>query len=106
MNWSSASPPCTTAWRVAQDISTSNDYNAQALQKVRGGSIGDAFATFRGAQFKNFTEAGIYTELKGSKAAANYQPGLLAAGQSGESQLGLPYQVVFPMPHGQRRPVR
>ncbi|UKA76363.1 ABC transporter substrate-binding protein [Arthrobacter sp. FW306-07-I] len=83
---------------VAQDISTSNDYNAQALQKLRGGSIGDAFATFRGAQFKNFTEAGIYTELKDSQAVKNYQKGLLSAGQSGDSQLGLPYQVVFPMP--------
>ena len=83
---------------VAQDISTSNDYNAQALQKLRGGSIGDAFATFRGAQFKNFTEAGIYTELKDSQAVKNYQKGLLSAGQNGDSQLGLPYQVVFPMP--------
>ncbi|TQJ35512.1 ABC transporter substrate-binding protein [Arthrobacter sp. SLBN-122] len=83
---------------IAQDISTSNDYNAQALQKLRGGSIGDAFATFRGAQFKNFTEAGIYTELKDSQAVKNYQKGLLSAGQNGDSQLGLPYQVVFPMP--------
>ncbi|MCD4849455.1 extracellular solute-binding protein [Arthrobacter sp. AK01] len=83
---------------VAQDISTSNDYNAQGLQKVRGAAIGDAFATFRGAQFNNFSEAGIYTELKNSKAVGNYQKGLLTAGQSGDSQLGLPYQVVFPMP--------
>ncbi|WP_457948646.1 ABC transporter substrate-binding protein [Pseudarthrobacter sp. alpha12b] len=83
---------------VTQDISTSNDYNAQGLQKVRGAAIGDAFATFRGAQFKNFTEAGIYTELKDSKAVGNYQKGLLSAGQNGDSQLGLPYQVVFPMP--------
>ncbi|GGV36782.1 MULTISPECIES: ABC transporter substrate-binding protein [Paenarthrobacter] len=83
---------------VIQDISTSNDYNAQGLQKVRGAAIGDAFATFRGAQFNNFSEAGIYTELKNSKAVGNYQKGLLTAGQSGDSQLGLPYQVVFPMP--------
>jgi raffinose/stachyose/melibiose transport system substrate-binding protein len=83
---------------VVQDISTSNDYNAQGLQKVRGAAIGDAFATFRGAQFNNFSEAGIYTELKNSKAVGNYQKGLLTAGQSGDSQLGLPYQVVFPMP--------
>ncbi|UKA49397.1 extracellular solute-binding protein [Arthrobacter sp. FW305-123] len=83
---------------VIQDISTSNDYNAQGLQKVRGAAIGDAFATFRGSQFNNFSEAGIYTELKNSKAVGNYQKGLLAAGQSGDSQLGLPYQVVFPMP--------
>jgi len=83
---------------VVQDISTSNDYNAQGLQKVRGAAIGDAFATFRGAQFKNFSEAGIYTDLKDSKAVGNYQKGLLSAGQNGNSQLGLPYQVVFPMP--------
>ncbi|MFW0772595.1 ABC transporter substrate-binding protein [Paenarthrobacter nitroguajacolicus] len=83
---------------VVQDISTSNDYNAQGLQKVRGAAIGDAFATFRGAQFNNFSEAGIYTELKNSKAVGHYQKGLLTAGQSGDSQLGLPYQVVFPMP--------
>jgi raffinose/stachyose/melibiose transport system substrate-binding protein len=83
---------------VTQDISTSNDYNAQALQKLRGGTIGDAFATFRGAQFTNFAEAGIYTDLKDSKAASNYQTGLLSAGKSGDSQLGLPFQVVFPMP--------
>jgi raffinose/stachyose/melibiose transport system substrate-binding protein len=83
---------------VAQSISTSNDYNAQALQKLRGGTSGDAFATFRGAQFTNFAAAKIYTDLTDTDAVKNYDPGLLSAGQSKGRQLGLPYQVVFPMP--------
>lgn len=83
---------------VAQAISTSNDYNAQALQKLRRGTSGDAFATFRGSQFTNFTTANIYTDLTDSAATKNYDEGLLSAGQSNGRQLGLPYQVVFPMP--------
>lgn len=83
---------------IAQDISTSNDYNAQGLQKVRGASIGDAFATFRGSQFKNFNEAGIYTDLTSTKAASRYTDDLLAAGKNEGKVVGLPYQVVFPMP--------
>jgi len=83
---------------VAQSISTSNDYNAQALQKLRGGTTGDAFATFRGAQFTNFSTAKIYTDLTDTDAVKNYDSGLLSAGQSQGRQLGLPYQVVFPMP--------
>jgi raffinose/stachyose/melibiose transport system substrate-binding protein len=83
---------------VTQDISTSNDYNAQGLQKVRGAAVGDAFATFRGSQFKNFNEAGIYTDLTSSKAASQYTDELLAAGKNGDKVVGLPYQVVFPMP--------
>ncbi len=83
---------------ATQNISTSNDYNAQGLQKLRGAAIGDAFASFRGSQFSNFTEAGLYTDLTGSTAASQYGTELLAAGKSGDLQLGLPYQVVFPMP--------
>lgn len=83
---------------VTQNISTSNDYNAQGLQKLRGAAIGDAFASFRGSQFSNFVEAGLYTDLTGSTAASMYEPDLLTAGKSGDMQLGLPYQVVFPMP--------
>lgn len=83
---------------VAQSISTSNDYNTQALQKLRGGTTGDAFATFRGAQFTNFGTAGIYSDLTDTDAVKNYDSGLLSAGQAQGRQLGLPYQVVFPMP--------
>ncbi|MDF9276230.1 extracellular solute-binding protein [Arthrobacter sp. EH-1B-1] len=83
---------------LTQNISTSNDYNAQGLQKLRGAAIGDAFASFRGSQFSNFTEAGLYTDLTTSDAASQYERDLLAAGRFKDLQLGLPYQVVFPMP--------
>ena len=83
---------------LTQDITTSNDYNAQGLQKVRGANVGDAFASFRGSQFINMADAGIYTDLGATKAASLYVPALLAAGSLDKRTLGLPYQVVFPMP--------
>src|SRR5690242_20292824 len=48
---------------VRQDISPSNDYQSTALQKLRGGSVGDAFTAFRGAQFLEIAKAGIWTDL-------------------------------------------
>jgi raffinose/stachyose/melibiose transport system substrate-binding protein len=83
---------------VTQDISPSNDYQSQALNRLKGGSIGDAFPTFRGAQFEQFVKAGVYTDLTGQDFVSNYNPQLLEAGKSDGKQWGLPYQVVFPMP--------
>lgn len=83
---------------VTQDISPSNDYQSQALNRLRGGSAGDVFPTFRGAQFEQFVKAGVYTDLTGQDFVANYTPKLLEAGKSGGKQWGLPYQVVLPMP--------
>ncbi|SCL44494.1 carbohydrate ABC transporter substrate-binding protein, CUT1 family [Micromonospora citrea] len=84
--------------KITQDIAPSNDYNAQALQRLRGGNVGDAFATFRGAQFENFVKAQVYTDLSGSELLGRFEPGLLRAGAQDGKQYGLPYQVVFPMP--------
>lgn len=83
---------------VKQDISTSDDYNSQGLQKLRRGKSGDAYATFRGPQFNEFAKAGLHTDLSGIDAVGRLEPGLLEAGQYEGKQLGLPYQVVFPMP--------
>lgn len=83
---------------VTQDISPSNDYQSQALNRLKGGSIGDVFPTFRGAQFEQFVKAGVYTDLTGQDFVSNYTPSLLEAGKSGGRQWGLPYQVVLPMP--------
>lgn len=84
--------------KLTQDITTSNDYNAQGLQKIRGANVGDSFAAFRGSQFINMADAGIFTDLGATKAASLYVPALLAAGTIDKRTLGLPYQVVFPMP--------
>jgi len=84
--------------KVNQDISPSNDYQSTALQKIRGGNIGDAFVAFRGAQFVNMVKAGIYTDLSAAPVKDKLQPALLAAGQDGGKTYGLPYQLVFNMP--------
>ena len=83
---------------VTQDISPSNDYQTQALNRLRGGSAGDVFTTFRGAQFEQFVKAGVYTDLSSEDFATAYTPALIEAGKSDGKQWGLPYQVVLPMP--------
>lgn len=84
---------------VKQDISASNDYQSTALQKIRGGSVGDAFTAFRGAQFTAMAGAGIFTDLSGeTDVVGKYQAPLISSGASGGKQLGLPYQLVFNMP--------
>jgi raffinose/stachyose/melibiose transport system substrate-binding protein len=84
--------------KVTQDISPSNDYQTQALNRLKGGAVGDVFPTFRGAQFEQFVKAGVYTDLTGQDFVGSYTPSLLEAGKSGGKQYGLPYQVVLPMP--------
>ena len=85
--------------KVTQDISPSNDYQTQALNRLKGGSVGDAFPTFRGAQFEQFVKAGVYTDLTsaGLRRRPTHQP-CIEAGKADGKQWGLPYQVVFPMP--------
>ncbi len=83
---------------VTQDITGSNDYQSQALNRLRGASVGDVFPTFRGAQFQQFVDAGVYTDLGATGLADTYNPTLIQVGNAGGTQYGLPYQVVFPMP--------
>ncbi len=83
---------------VSQDISPSNDYQSTALQRIRGGDIGDVFTAFRGAQFTDMNSAGLYADLTDLDLVQQYQAELVASGQSDGVQRGLPYQVVFNMP--------
>ncbi|BCY06919.1 ABC transporter substrate-binding protein [Actinoplanes sp. L3-i22] len=87
---------------VRQDISPSNDYQSTALQKLRGGSVGDAFTAFRGAQFLEIAKAGVWTDLTGRALVAKYEPNLITAGAQDGKQLGLPYQLVFNTPLANR----
>ena len=85
--------------KVTQDISPSNDYQSTALQKVKGGTIGNAFTAFRGAQFVNMVKAGLYAGLGAQEFVDDYFAELIKAGQDeSRAQLGLPYQLVFNMP--------
>ncbi|AEV82907.1 ABC transporter substrate-binding protein [Actinoplanes sp. SE50] len=83
---------------VRQDISPSNDYQSTALQKIRGGSVGDAFTAFRGAQFLDIAKAGIWSDLTGKPLVQKFAPTLITAGARDGKQLGLPYQLVFNTP--------
>lgn len=85
---------------ITQDITPSNDYQSQALNRLQSGAVGDIFPTFRGAQFTQFVDAGVYTDLSDQDFVGNYESGLIEAGQSDGAQMGLPYQVVLPMPVG------
>ncbi|MBO8192297.1 extracellular solute-binding protein [Streptomyces oryzae] len=83
---------------VRQDISPSNDYQSSALQRIRGGSVGDVFTAFRGAQFVDMAKAGLFTDLSDQGWRSRFDPKYIADGRSGGKQLGFPYQVVFNMP--------
>lgn len=83
---------------VRQDISPSNDYQSTALQKIKGGAVGDVFTAFRGAQFVNMVKAGLYGDLSDQSLVGMYDPRLIEPGKSDGKQYGLPYQLVFNMP--------
>jgi len=83
---------------VDQDISPSNDYQSTALQKIKGGAVGDVFTAFRGAQFVNMVEAGLYGDLSDQPMVDMYDARLIEPGRSDGKQFGLPYQLVFNMP--------
>ena len=83
---------------VRQDISPSNDYQSTALQKIRGGAVGDVFTAFRGAQFVDMNKAGLFADLSGQSFVSNYDGKLITPGAQGNKQMGLPYQLVYNMP--------
>lgn len=84
---------------VRQDVSPSNDYQSTALLRIRRGGTGDVFTAFRGAQFVDMVDAGLYGDLSAQPFTDNYLPKLVRSGRDGNgNQLGLPYQYVFNMP--------
>jgi raffinose/stachyose/melibiose transport system substrate-binding protein len=87
-----------TGVSVTQDISPSNDYQSTALQRVRGGDVGDVLTAFRGAQFTDMVAAGIYSDLGGQELVGRFDDQLIEVGRREGTQWGLPYQVVFNMP--------
>lgn len=84
---------------VRQDITPSSDYQSTALLRIRRGGTGDVFTAFRGAQFVDMVDAGLYGDLSAQPFTDNYLPRLVRSGRdSSGNQLGLPYQYVFNMP--------
>jgi raffinose/stachyose/melibiose transport system substrate-binding protein len=83
---------------VRQDISPANDYQSSALQRLRSGNVGDVFPAFRGAQFSDMVDAGLFTDLSDHPASSALLSEYAEVGQHEGTQLGIPYQVVFLMP--------
>lgn len=83
---------------IRQDIAPSADYQATELQRIKSGAVGDVFTAFRGSQFTSIADAGLYLPLGQQTFIDNYSPKLIRAGRSDGIELGLPYQLVFPMP--------
>ncbi|MCT2590701.1 extracellular solute-binding protein [Streptomyces sp. N2-109] len=88
---------------VQQDISPAQDYQANALQRLKGGAVGDVLTAFRGAQFTDMLDAGLFTELSAQTFADAYLPQHSRGGRDDAGRLfGLPYQLVFLMPLANR----
>jgi raffinose/stachyose/melibiose transport system substrate-binding protein len=83
---------------VTQDIAPSADYQATALQRIKTGAVGDVFTAFRGSQFEAMVKANLFIPLGTQPFVDNYQAKLIRAGRSGGIEMGLPYQLVYPMP--------
>lgn len=83
---------------VRQDIQPSNDYQSNALQQIRQGTVGDLFTAFRGAQFVDMADAGVFVDLGPTGIAERYDDVMLESGAHDGTQLGLPYQLVFNQP--------
>ncbi|AXK33511.1 extracellular solute-binding protein [Streptomyces armeniacus] len=84
---------------VQQDISPAQDYQANALQRLKSGAVGDVLTAFRGAQFADMLKAGLFTELSAQTFADHYMPRHSRGGRDAAGRLfGLPYQLVFLMP--------
>jgi raffinose/stachyose/melibiose transport system substrate-binding protein len=83
---------------ITQDISTSTDYQAQALQRMRSGAIGDVAPAFRGSQFESFVSSGLFTDLSATGLTDKYTANLITSGAENGKQYGYPYQIVLPMP--------
>lgn len=83
---------------ITQDISTSNDYAAQAFRRLRDGKIGDVAVAARGDQFEQFTSTGLFIPLDDTGLTEKYQPSLIEVGAKDGKQYGYPYQIVYNVP--------
>lgn len=84
--------------KVTQDISTSNDYEAQAFRRLRDGKIGDVAVAGRGQQFEQFSTSGFFVPLDDTDLSDKYQSNLIEVGAKDGTQYGYPYQIVYNVP--------
>ncbi len=87
-----------TGITVESSVIPSNQYEEQAQASLTGSTGADVFATFPGAQFTNLSRSGVYADLSGEGFVDRFDERFIAAGQAGDQQLALPYQLVFNIP--------
>src|SRR5699024_9059070 len=83
---------------VEMNIYTSEQYQSNAQQLLRDGSIGDVFTSQPGTQFEAMKKAGLFTDLTDEDFVSKFSEGSLSVGQADGKQLAIPYQMVFNMP--------
>ncbi|ALX50147.1 ABC transporter substrate-binding protein [Lentibacillus amyloliquefaciens] len=83
---------------VEMNIYPSEQYQSNAPQLLRDGSIGDVFTSFPGSQFETLKDAGFFSDLSDEDFVSKFSEGSLGVGQADGKQLAIPYQMVFNMP--------
>jgi raffinose/stachyose/melibiose transport system substrate-binding protein len=83
---------------LSQDIMAPNDYEAQALRRLRDGRIGDVAPAYRGQQFEDFVKSGLFTKLDDTGLVGKYQADLIGVGTKDGAQYGFPYHIVYNAP--------
>ncbi|WP_164667798.1 ABC transporter substrate-binding protein [Virgibacillus doumboii] len=83
---------------VEMNIYPSEQYQSNAQQLLRDGSVGDVFTSFPGSQFEAMKEADLFTDLSNEDFVSKFSEGSIGIGQADGKQLAIPYQLVFNMP--------
>jgi raffinose/stachyose/melibiose transport system substrate-binding protein len=84
--------------KVETQVFPSDQYQSTAQAKLADGSVGDVFTAFPGAQFEAIAKAGLFADLSNESFVANFEQGLITAGQKDGAQYALPYQLVYNIP--------
>ena len=84
--------------KVETQVFPSDQYQSTAQAKLADGSVGDVFTAFPGAQFEAIAKAGLFADLSNETFVANFEQGLITAGQKDGAQFALPYQLVYNIP--------
>lgn len=84
--------------KVEMNVYPSEQYQSNAQQLLRDGSVGDVFTSFPGTQFETINQAGFFEDLSGEDFVDRFAENAITIGQVDGKQLALPYQLVFNMP--------
>ncbi len=84
--------------KITQVITPSTPYQANAFQQLRNNPKGAVFAAFRGPQFWQMANGGLFKDASNEAFVKNVNPNALSAGRLTGKQYGVPYHYLFNMP--------